>query len=88
MTFLATAGDTMAWGRMLAASLKKGEVIALLGQDAQAFLVALAVRGGGAVDLLGGVEDLEREDGKSIDDQAGRLGMQRSGFILVPRESE
>jgi hypothetical protein len=45
-----------------------GEIVALLGQHGQPFAVALAVLRRGAVELLGGVKDLEREDGEAVDD--------------------
>ncbi len=42
-------------------------------------MVAPLVLGGGAVELLLGVEDLEGEDGEAVDDEAGRLGVERRG---------
>ena len=39
-------------------------------------MVALLVLGGGAVKLLVSVEDLEGEDGKAVDDEAGRFGVE------------
>ena len=34
------------------------------------------------MDLFSGVEDFEGEDGKTVDDEAGGLGVQRGGFVL------
>ena len=64
-----------------------GEVGALFVQHGEAGLVALLVFGGGAVELLFGVEDLEREDGEAVDDQAGRLGVERRGGVVRGRVS-
>jgi len=41
-------------------------------------MVAVLMLGGGAVELFLGVEDLEGEDGEAVDDEAGRLGVERS----------
>ena len=38
--------------------------------------------GGGAVELLFGVEDLEGEDGEAVDDEAGGLGVERGGGVV------
>ncbi len=56
-----------------------GKVVTLFVQHEKAGVVAVAVFGCGAVELLFGVEDLEGEDGESVDDEAGGLGVQRSG---------
>ena len=45
-------------------------------------MVALLVFGGGAMDLLSCVEDLEGEDGEAVDDKAGRLGVEGRGRTL------
>ena len=59
-------------------------------EDDEASLVALAVLlgGGGALGFFGGVEDLEGEDGEAIDDEAGCLGVERGGFVLLAGEGE
>ena len=53
-------------------------------------MVALLVFGGGAMDLLFGVEYLEGEDGEAVDDEAGRLGVEGRGGVVGrdPEESE
>ncbi len=33
--------------------------------------------------LLGGVEDLEREDGEAVEDEAGGFGVERRGGVLL-----
>jgi len=55
-----------------------GEVVTLAFEDGEPGLVAFGVSWGcvGAVDLLGGVEDFEGEDGEAIDDEAGGLGVE------------
>lgn len=55
------------------------EVALLLFEDSEAFAVAFDVAGGGVCtfDLLGGVEDFEREDGEPVDHEAGALRVQR-----------
>ena len=61
-----------------------GQVAALLfeqGQAAEVFL-AVGLGGGGAVGLLGGVVDLEGQDGEAVDDEAGRLGVEGCGGVL------
>ena len=64
-----------------------GEIGTLFVQDLEAGLVAVLVFGGGAVKLLSGVEDLESEDGKAVNDEAGRLGVEGCGGV-VGREVE
>ena len=61
-----------------------GEVVALLAQQVETGEVALAMGlgGGGAMGLLGGVVDLEREDGEAVEDEAGGFGVERRGGIL------
>lgn len=56
------------------------EVFALFGEEGQAFAIAFAMAGGRfrAVDLLLGVVDLQRQDGKAVDHESGALGIQRS----------
>ena len=44
-------------------------------------MVALLVFGGGAMDLLSCVEDLEGEDGEAVDDEAGGLGVEGRGGV-------
>ena len=58
-----------------------GEVVALTFKDGEPRLVAFGVSRGcvGAVDLLGGVEDFEGEDGEPVDDEAGGLGVELGG---------
>jgi hypothetical protein len=56
-------------------------------QHEQAGLVALLMFFGGAMELLGGVKNLEGKNGEAIDDEAGRLGMKR-GRGLMGRELE
>jgi hypothetical protein len=56
-----------------------GEVCTLFVQHGEAGLVAVPVLGGGAVELLFGVEDLEGEDGEAVDDEAGGFGVEWSG---------
>lgn len=60
-----------------------GEVVALLGEDGEALEVALSVTGGcvGPLGLLAGVKDFEGEDGETVNDEAGRLGVERCGGI-------
>jgi hypothetical protein len=65
-----------------------GEVVALPGEDEQAAAVALAVHGSGAVELLLGVEELERKDGEAVDDEAGGLRMERDAGRGGGQESE
>jgi hypothetical protein len=70
-----------------------GEIVTLFVQHEEAGMVAPLVLGGGAVELLVGVEDLEGEDGKAIDDEAWGLGVEGSGGLegvggLVGREFE
>lgn len=64
-----------------------GEVGTLFVQHGEAGLVALLVVGGGAVELLVGVEDFKGEDGEAIDDEAGGFGVEGSGDV-VGREFE
>ncbi len=61
-----------------------GEVGALRGQDGEAGLVALVmlVAGGGAMDFLGGVVDLQREDGEAVDDETGSFRVE-GGFGVL-----
>lgn len=60
-----------------------GEVAALVEEDGEAFLIALGVACGrvGALSLLAGVEDFEREDGEAVDDEAGGFGVERCGGV-------
>lgn len=60
------------------------QVRALLGQNGQTMLVAamMLVRSGWAMDLFGGVIDLESENRKPVDDEAWRLGVKRGGLVL------
>ena len=55
-----------------------GEVVALFFENRQALTVAVGVSYGrvGAFNLFGGMEELEREDGEAVDDDAGALGIQ------------
>jgi heptosyltransferase-3 len=52
-------------------------------QHGQAKEVAVLVLGGGAVGFFFGVEDLESEDGEAVDDEAGRLRVQRRDGVEV-----
>ena len=54
------------------------QVVTLFYQNMVTLAIALGMTLGRPepVHLFGGMEKLEREDGKSVDDQAGRLGMQ------------
>ncbi len=47
----------------------------------------MLVLGGGAVELLLGVEDFEGDDGEPVDDEAGGFGVQGDGGV-VGRELE
>ena len=60
-----------------------GKVPALDFKDIQASAIAKDVAFGRirAVSLLAGVIDLERENGKPIDYETGRFGIERSGRI-------
>jgi len=44
-------------------------------------MVALLVFGGGAMKLLVGVEDFEREDGEAVDDEARGFGVEGYGRV-------
>jgi hypothetical protein len=61
-----------------------GEVVALLAQQVETGKVALAMGlgGGGAMGLLGGVVELEGEDGEAVEDEAGGFGVERRGGVL------
>jgi len=48
----------------------------------------LLVFGGGAVDLLFGMEDLEGEDGETVDDETGRLGVKGRGGVVRRKVQE
>ena len=67
-----------------------GEVETLLVKNGEALAVALVMSFGGvlAVGFLGGVVDLEREDGQAVDDQPGRFGVERGVGVLVAGEHE
>ncbi len=54
-----------------------GKIITLFVQHEKTGVVAVAVFGGGAVELLLGVKDFEGEDGEAVDDEAGGLGVER-----------
>jgi hypothetical protein len=59
------------------------EIVTLFIQHGKAAKVAVAMFGRRAVRFFIGVENFQGEDGKPVDDQAGGLGMERSGRILV-----
>ena len=62
-----------------------GQIAALLLKDEETVLVAVAVGVGSILALcfLVGVVDLQGKDGQAVDDEAGRLGVQRSGAVLA-----
>jgi len=59
------------------------EVVALFGEEGEAFAVALAMAVGsfGAGGLFVGVVELESEDGEAVDHEAGALGVERGGGV-------
>src|SRR5208283_621680 len=67
-----------------------GEVRALLAEQVEACEVALAMGlgGGGAAGLLGGVVELEREDGEAVEDEAGGFGVERGAGVLYASGGE
>ena len=67
-----------------------GEVAPLLAEQVEAIQIALAMGlgGSGAIGLLGGVVDLEREDGETVEDEAGGFGVERRIGTLLPGGSE
>ncbi len=67
-----------------------GKVGALLGEDGEALAVAFTVlqRSIAPFGLFTGVIDLQREDGKPVDDQARRLGVQRRLLCRQPLRRE
>src|SRR6185312_13216061 len=61
-----------------------GEVSALLPEQchASAIFLAVGLSGRGPARFFLGVVELEREDGETVDHQAGRLGIERGGGVL------
>jgi hypothetical protein len=51
--------------------------------EATAVHFALVFRGGGSMGFGSGVVKLEREDGKSVDHEAGGLGVEGRGIVLL-----
>lgn len=66
------------------------EVLALLGEEGESLAIAIRVarRGVASVDLFLGMEDLEGKDRETVDDEAGRFGVQGSGGGLATLRSE
>jgi len=63
-----------------------GEVVALLAEQGEAVQIspAMGLGGGGALGLVGGVVELEREDREAVEDKSRGFGLQRGGGILLP----
>ena len=59
------------------------QVVALLNEDMMPFPIPLGMAFGRieAIDLLGSVEELERENGEPVDDKPRRLGVQLRAWI-------
>ena len=79
---LETAGSGEDFGQRM--SRQRARIGALLLEQGEAgeVFAAMLGRGGGAVGLLGGVVDLERQDREAVDHEAGGFGVQGSGFVL------
>ena len=67
-----------------------GKVVALVLEDGEAGGVAdaMGLGGGVTVSLDMGVEDLEREDGEAVEDEAGSLRVQRGSGVLRGKVDE
>ncbi len=67
-----------------------GEIVALLDQHREPVAIALAMLFCSRLPmrLLGGVKDLQGQDGEAVDDQSGRLRVERGGCILLTREPQ